>query len=308
MAIYINNDIDKKIWDELTIASAYHNWQWNELIKNSYHLEYLKILAISTDGFALISLQKVGKKYISLPFLSYSGFLFSCEQAKKEIELYLTQKNISIDDRSILSNTLNCHYVGSVADISEIESYWLSLASKMRNQIRKSQANEFEVKIAKDVSIFYEIYSLGMKNLGTPVHSKRFFENILSQIEGSGTLSIYYKEKPVASMLFINDKFTFYDMFAYCKPEYNSLYANYFLYWSSIIYANKIGKTKFDFGRSTQGSGVFLFKQKFNVTNYGIKSQIDYGKSKLQIFTKLWMKLPYKTTLILGPLVRKYLP
>lgn len=310
MKLLLNDQIDRNHWNELCAKSAYHRFEWLDIISKAYGLEPLFTLAESDDKFALLPLFRSGSKAISLPYLSYSGFWSNSPELENEIRNYWNQKNQELDIRQPRPDVSPSPvYVGSRSDVGDYETFWNSLASKMRNQIRKSQNSGFSVRIENHIDSFYPIFSRSMHTHGTPVHAKKFFKLILEAFpEDAGVLTIFDGPTPVASMFFMLDSETCYDMWAATAPEYNDRYANYFLYYSIIEFLRGKNRRILDMGRSTYNSSVYNFKQKFRPQNYSITSQINYNKSKLTTVSKLWKYLPYQVTLAVGPPLRKYLP
>ena len=60
---------------------------------------------------------------------------------------------------------------------SDPELLWQNFRKSTRRYIRKSSRANFKITIeSKDVEKFYELYSRGMRDLGTPVEGHTFFK------------------------------------------------------------------------------------------------------------------------------------
>jgi len=310
LKVLLNNQIHQEEWNHVVNNSALLRFEWSRIIQETYALEPYFALLQEGDSFALVGAYKTSKGYISLPFLSYSGFHASDEHTLNKLKDFLRNNTIEIDARNKISLTENPHYVTSVIEVQSMEGLWKNLSTNMRNQIRKSQTYGFEIKLMDTFTQeAYMLYAKAMHRLGTPVHKKLFFEKILEYISESVVIGIYDKDKMIGFMLCVFDDKTLYDLFAATDPKYNQYYANYFLYYEALNLVHEKGLIYFDMGRSTYGSSVHKFKQKWKPVDFSITSSLSYSKSgSLWLISKIWQKLPFAITLWLGPKLRKYLP
>lgn len=297
-------------WNAIVKNSTYLRFEWFRIIQETYALEPYYVYVQDGDSIAAIGAFKTSKGYLSLPFLSYSGFFTNDQKSLESLKSYLQKQHIDIDARNKIALTKNPHYVTSVIEFQSMEALWKNLSTNMRNQIRKSQTYEFETKFMKIITQeTYLLYAKAMHRLGTPVHKKLFFEKILEFIPESVIIGVYDKEKMIGFMLCVYDSETVYDLFAATDPEYNKYYGNYFLYYEALKFADSKGLQNFDMGRSTYGSSVHKFKQKWKPIDYSITSSFSYNKSgSMGLISQLWQKFPFIITLWLGPKLRKYLP
>jgi len=310
--ILLNKEIDEKYWNSLIKNKAMQRFEWLYVISESYGLKPFYLLAFEGDRYALVGSFETRKGFVSLPFLSFSGYSTNDASALSALEEYIIASvGVDIDSRDAgASMDGGSVYVTSVIALEDLDAYWALLSVNMRNQIRKSQS--FGFKSAKSRVMGdgeYSLYAKAMHRLGTPVHKKLFFCKILEHIPESFVLTIYEGSTEIGFMLCVYDGDTLYDLFAATDPKYNASYANYYLYYEALKTANEAGLKKFDMGRSTYGSGVHKFKQKWKPTDYPISSKLKYDKSgSMGLASSIWQKLPYTFTLWLGPKVRKYLP
>ena len=91
------------------------------------------------------------------------------------------------------------------------------------------------------------------------------------------------------------------------------------LYWSILKYAIDTGYTRFDFGRTTKGSGPYRFKKQWGAQreelawHYVLKRgsglpKINPENPKYRLAVNVWRRLPMPIANLLGPQVVKYLP
>ena len=76
------------------------------------------------------------------------------------------------------------HKVRMVMELPESSDELMnSFKSKLRSQIRKPIKEGVETRIGQTELLddFYHVFAINMKDLGSPVHSKRLFHNILKE-------------------------------------------------------------------------------------------------------------------------------
>jgi len=309
--IFTNKEIDEKYWNGLIKKKAMQRFEWLYIISESYGLRPFYILAHEGDSYALVGSFETRQGFVSLPFLSFSGYSANDESALSALKEHIVSAGVDMDSRDVGSvMDGEPRYVTSIIAIEDLDAYWNSLSVNMRNQIRKSQNFGFKSLQSRAIRDGeYTLYAKAMHRLGTPVHKKLFFQKILEYIPESFVLTVYDDSIEIGFMLCVYDGDTLYDLFAATDPKYNARYANYYLYYEALKIASAKGLKKFDMGRSTYGSGVHKFKQKWKSVDYSINSKLVYSKSgSMGLASRIWQKLPYAFTLWLGPKVRKYLP
>lgn len=306
--ILVNEQIDLNLWNKFANHKIFFRYEWLYIIKKIYNLEPFFVLCDKADKFALIASFKTTKGYISLPFNSYSGFLSNDEEMLNNLKVYLKEQNIEIDSRDLLDEEVTSGYVNPIVEIATFDDFWKNISTNMRNQFKKSEKYDYEFKEEKELKNFYMLYVLGMRNLGTPCHGEKYFQEIIKFFQYK--IFVTYKDNlPIGAMFCLLDNETLAVMYAYVLPEYSKEYANYFMYLEAIKWTSQNEYRYFDMGRSTFGEGTFHFKSKFRPKVYKINSKVNYSSnSKLQLISKAWTKLPLYVANILGPQLRKYLP
>lgn len=308
MDIQINNQIDPLLWNKFVKNKIFFRYEWLYIIKNSYQLKPCFILFKENEKFALIASFKTSKGYISLPFVSYSGFYSNDENILQQLKDYLKNNNIEIDSRDLLKSEVTEGYVNPIAKFENMDDFWTNIQPRFRSLMRKSEKQNLIFIVENYIDNFYNLYSLGMRNLGTPVHKKDYF-NELAKYFSPKIFTIFDKNKAIGSMFCLNDNDTLAVLYAYVLPEYSKEYANYFLYLNAIKWMTSNNLVYFDMGRSTYNEGTFHFKKKFRPEFYKINSNINYSSNnKLKIISKMWSKLPLSIANFMGPKIRKYLP
>ena len=152
-----------------------------------------------------------------------------------------------------------------------------------------------------------------MRNLGTPVFSRRYFRILAERFRDScETLTIVDGERPVASVLsfFFRDEVLPY--YGGGTAEARQRAANDFMYWEVMRRATLRGARLFDFGRSKVGTGSFDFKKFWGFTpeplhyQYGLRPGCaipDHNplNPKYRLLIAAWKRLPLPVANLLGP-------
>lgn len=209
-----------------------------------------------------------------------------------------------------------------VLDIpNNAELFLKSFNSKLRSQIRKPAKEGLTAKIGgvELIDDFYSVFAENMRDLGSPVHSKKFIAETLKAFSNTANMFIVYGDrKPLAGSVTIGFKDTLSNPWASSLRRYSHLAPNMLLYWSMLEFACKKGYQRFDFGRSTPGEGTYKFKEQwgskpeplywYRLSNLDDQRQGDQSsKDKMSKAIECWKKLPVPLTKVIGPKIRKYI-
>ena len=334
---------DKEMWDEYVLnnsfSTGYHLFSWKNVIEKTFKHKTFYFSAKKDSkivGILPLVLMKsilFGKFLISLPYLNYGGILAEDSEvekallkeaislAKEEKVDFIELRHIEKKDYlNLKTKTSKVTFFLKLPESSEI--LWKSFKSKLRSQIKRAMKENMEVKFGKfeELNNFYNIFAKNMRDLGTPVYTKRFFENILKEFpENSIICSVYYKDKAIASAFLWSFKDTLEIPWASSIRKYNRLAPNMLLYWSILKFGCNKKFKYFDFGRCTPNTGTYKFKTQWGgeekqlFWDYWLKDRDDLPEinpknPKYKIFIKIWQKLPVFITKIIGPPIVKYIP
>jgi FemAB-related protein (PEP-CTERM system-associated) len=292
-----------------------------------------------------------GNSLISVPFLDYGGILADDQETELALlnEAIKLTKNIgakSIELRQI--NPISCmkenskknpnfSLLNSINPISystksskvrmlielpeSSDKLMKSFKSKLRSQIRKPLKEGLTATIGgvELLEDFYKVFTTNMRDLGSPVHSKKLMQNVLYEFSDKARVVIIHKDKlPMACSVIIGFKDTLENPWASSLREFSRLAPNMLLYWTMLQYACNNNFKEFDFGRSTPMEGTYKFKKQWGakpVSLHWHHISIDghpfnianTDKSKFAEAIKYWQKLPLIVTNNLGPLIRKHI-
>jgi len=184
---------------------------------------------------------------------------------------------------------------------------------KQRAVIRQSLRNDLEACGDQDVSRLYEIYAESVRNLGTPVFPRKYFQSLVDVFsENCKIITILSQGNPVASVLsfyFRDEVLPYYGGGVFAA---RALGANDFMYWTVMSDAAAKGFRIFDFGRSKVGTGAFNFKKnwgfipdeltyEFKLRKPGNIPNINPLNPKYRFLIETWKRLPISVTKFLGP-------
>lgn len=187
---------------------------------------------------------------------------------------------------------------------------------KQRAVVRKAiDAGALSDEIDLRADRFFPLYSFSMRNMGTPVFGRRFFDVLMTEFAGScDCLTVLHQGQPVSSVLnfYFRDRVMPY--YTGCRLEARDLGANDYMYWRLMRRSFDRGFGTFDFGRSKFGTGPFSFKKnwgfepapiihEYRVAGDGEPPEINPLNPKYQLFIAAWKRLPLAVADFLGPLV-----
>lgn len=201
------------------------------------------------------------------------------------------------------------------------EELWDRLKSKVRSQVRKGLSYGFRPEWGRDSLLdeFYELFSIRMHQLGTPVYSKRFFRSILLEFgEQAEICCMRDGEQAIAAALLIHGAEVTEVPSAASLVSYNSSNANMTLYWHLMTRALERSSRLFDFGRATRDSGTHRFKKQWGAeespacwqyyVRQGSADALRPDNEKNQRRIELWKKLPLWVTRLCGPAIVRGIP
>lgn len=198
---------------------------------------------------------------------------------------------------------------------------WQQLDGGVRNQIRKAGRSGLSIDFggADKLDEFYGIFATRMRELGSPVHARRFFDAVFDAFGGRARLALVRKgATPIGGLIALAFKDVLAVPWASCLRQYLTLCPNMLLYWETIRSGCLEGFREFDFGRSSRGSGTYRFKRQwgareeplfwYTIPLDGRRGRPSPGRvGRTALLAGSWRHLPLAVTRRLGPHIRKYL-
>ena len=338
----LTTDVSASEWDDFVTshpdASAYHDWAWRDIIEQAFGHETL-YLAARRDGRLCGVLPLVvfdswlfGRFLVSLPFVNYGGTLADSPDtgsalvdraarfAEAEFAAYVELRHRGRRFPSLPARTHKVAMTRSLPDSRE--SAWLGLDRKARNQIREAERSGLTVERGgrERLHQFYAVFAHNMRDLGTPVYSRRFFDAILSRLPDRASCVIVSLEgTPVAAAVTLRHRDTVEVPWASALKQARATCPNHLLYWTIISDAIAAGVRRLDFGRSSPDSGTYRFKQQWGAEpeplhwEYALAPgqglpDLAPSNPRLGLAISAWKQLPLRVATLVGPHIVRSIP
>lgn len=333
---------EENCWNSLVQSSQdatfYHQFGWKSVITKSFGHECYYLAAIDDRGewqgiLPLVHMRSIlfGNFLVSVPFASYGGLLCKSEAAAslllseaEQLRRFCGATHVEL--RHLAHSfeglpSIQCKVTMILDLAADIDTQWARFNAKLRNQIRKAGKNDLRAIVGNLELLdgFYNVFARNMRDLGTPVHAKRFFRNTLEEFsKATKIIAVYHKEKIIAAGVIFWFRDTMEMPWASSISDYKALCPNNMLYWEAIKFAIDQGFSRFDFGRSTPYEGTYNFKKQWGAKPVQLHWQyLMDEKSKMPEIAPLtqkyrtaiciWQHLPVFVTRFIGPTLRKHI-
>jgi FemAB-related protein (PEP-CTERM system-associated) len=323
-------------WDDFVDAmpggTFFHRAGWRQVIEHSFGHRSCYIFA-EQDGvmagvLPLIHVRSLlfGSRLISTPFCVYGGPLAidtHTAQALTEYSVGLMRRTGArfvefrarepgVDGWETRSD-LYATFRKPIA--SDPEKNLKAIPRKQRAVVRKGIQNRLHSRIDQDTDSFHRIYAESVRDLGTPVFSRRYLRMLMDCFRDcTEVLTVLDNGKPIAAVLsfFFRDEVLPY--YGGGTPRARHRGANDFMYWELMTRAAMRGAWLFDFGRSKFGTGSFAFKKNWGFEPEPLHYQYwlqpghaipDHNplNPKYRAMIAAWKRLPLPIANLIGPAV-----
>lgn len=332
-----------ELWDDYVASrpegSICHLFGWKEVVERTYGHECFYLYLGEADSLSgvlplvLIRPPLLGASLVSMPFLDRGGAVAATDEArhllhKAATHLAKTKRAKRVELRGGTSGSLDAAVGESqryrlILPLTETEeSLWKAIGSKVRNQVRKAEKSQLSTRRVgpEGLSDFYEIFADSMRNLGSPVHSRRLFEELFRVLGGRVSLYLTYLDDsvPVAGAVALTFRDQTVVPWAASLRSERKRCPNHSLYWQILSEAVERGEKSFDFGRSWADSGTFHFKKQWGAEPHELQwarldsqghpiSGSNLKPQEHQRLTDIWTRLPLGASKWLGCRIRGYL-
>ena len=342
MRLTCTHAVNAAEWDEYVQAqpdaSGYHAWAWKSVFERAFNHRTVYLEA-RRDGEITGVLPCVvfrswlfGRFMVSLPFVNYGGVLASDAEAadallhaahaeaKARRCAHVELRHI---ERLYPDLPVKQHKVAMTLALPACAAdAWDAIDRKARNQVRKAQKSGLDVITggAELVGDFYRVFAVNMRDLGTPVYSRVFFETVLATFPDRAQVSVVrHERRAVAAAITLKHRDRIEVPWASSLREYRAFCPNNLLYWSIIERAIQAGCRVLDFGRSTQGEGTYEFKRQWGAVaaplswEYLLTNRRDLpdqspANPRFRTAIALWQRLPVTFTTAVGPAIVRSIP
>ncbi|CAN7457386.1 FemAB family PEP-CTERM system-associated protein [Phenylobacterium sp. LjRoot219] len=327
-------------WDDFVAATEEstfcHLSGWGRIMQEVFGHEFFYLVAHDEAGAwqGVLPLVRVrsrltGQHLISVPYLNDGGPLgreaARAALARHAIELAEDYGVKLLELRSrkpiplplpAVSRKITVH----LALPTSAEELWREgFRAKLRSQIRRPLKAEIKTRFGADqIDAFYLVFARSMRDLGTPVLPRRFFEMIAETFPQHVIFEVvYHQGKPVGGACGFLWRDEFEITWAATLREYNSLSPNMLLYWTLMAQVIERGARRFNFGRCTPGSNSHRFKLQWGGDEVPLPwlqwPCADDGHAApdgpwMQLASQSWRRLPLPVANRVGPLLARHLP
>jgi serine/alanine adding enzyme len=331
---------DPQRWDRFVAGAREgtfaHLWGWREIMGEvlGHESAYLAATDQAGDLHGVLPVVRVrtilGHYVISVPFLNAGGPIgtAAARQALVDRALEIAQAAgaslLELRAREEIPGLWAAHPKVAVhLRLPEsVETLWSStFRAKLRSQVRRPAREGMTFREGSDqLAAFYDVFARNMRDLGTPVLPRAFFERI-STVFGERVMfgAVSTREgTPAASACCLLWRDGMEVMWASSLRRLKHLAPNMLLYASLMESAIRRGIRLFDFGRSTPGTATHRFKQQWggydvplawptwSRTAGAARPSVDRPLYSLAVAA--WSHLPLGVANRIGPVLARMLP
>ena len=311
-------------------ATFFHRAGWQRVIEDSFshktYYVYTERAGAITGVLPLVHMKSrlFGNALISIPFGVYGGPVADDPSAYARLDAHALElaDRLQVDHveyRSVVASRPDwlcrddLYFTFRRAIDADPEKNLKAIPRKQRAVVRQSLEKGLEAIVEDTVDNVYAVYAESVRNLGTPVFSKRYFRN-LKQVFGKDCelLSIRKDGRPVSGVLsfyFRDEVLPYYGGGTF---DARKLGANDLMYWNLMSRAGQAGYRVFDFGRSKAGTGAYSFKKNWGFTAAPLHYEYRLCRidsipehnplnPKYRLMIASWKRLPLPIANLLGP-------
>lgn len=319
-------------------ASVYHLSGWRAVCETAFSHPCPYLLAeaqgevVGVLPLVHLNSRLFGNFMVSLPYFNYGGVLCHDEATRQALlhEASAMARNQGCSHLELRDTTTQPDWPARTDKVAmwlalpeSNEALWQQIGSKVRAQVKKAQSAQvtFTTGGAELLDDFYQVFAHHMRDLGTPVYSKRFFEVILSQAPGCPVLVAGRdpQGKPVSVALLLRFGQRMEVPWASTLRRAHAANTNMALYWHMLQHACNQGCRSFDFGRSTRDAPTYRFKKQWGaepvplywhywLAGGGELPRLNPDNPKYRLAIGAWKHLPVWLTQIIGPPIVRNLP
>jgi len=338
--ISILNDAGYAEWDEYvknhSAGTFFHLSKWQYVLEHGLgHKTYYFVARQNNKIVGVLPLGHIksllfGSSLISSPFGVYGGILAEsaevAERLEKEASQLATRLGVDVLEfrnqkeaqNGWLTKELYVTFRKNISDNDE--ENMLAIPRRQRAMVRKGIKAGLHSVIEKNTDNFYLTFSESVRNLGTPVFPRKYFDMLLDVFgDDVDILTVRSQENElVASVLSFYYKDEVLPYYGGGTMLARNLKGNDFMYWELMRHAITKGIRVFDYGRSKKGTGSYSFKKNwgFEPTDMYYSYKLIKAKElpdinplnpKYQMFIKTWKRLPLGIANFIGPYIARNL-
>ena len=328
-------------WDSFVSSRAgathFHRFGWLAVIREALGHDTMALAVRGDDRrlrgvlpLARVKSRLFGHYLVSMPFLNYGGPIGEDEAVVALVADAVGRadadgvKLLELRSATALPISLEASH-RKVTVVLELpgnpDGLVKQFPAKLRSQVRRSAKEGVVVRFGRDqVGPFYDVFARHMRDLGTPVLSRGFFETIADHFGQSAWFGCaWYADRPIACGAGFHWGDEFEMTWASALAEYSRFAPNMGLYREFMERCVSKGVARFNFGRCTPGSGTHRFKLQWGGHEeplwwYGHRpagrpaSTPSPDRGAFRWGPRLWKHLPLSWANRLGPPIVRLIP
>lgn len=325
-------------WDRLVAtteaATFAHLGRWRDVMESfGGHENRYRVARDETGRLAgvlpLVRLRSrlFGQHLVSLPFLNYGGPVGDPGARQALTMDVLSQAStLGMDTVALRAR----HAIDGFPSAARKVTVLLDLAptvdemwqgrfnAKLRTKIKRPMRDRMETCFGLDqLDAYYEVWSHNMRDLGTPVLPRAFFERIVAAFPDLVMIgATRFAGRPVAAGFGFVWRDEFEMTWSSALSEFGAAKPNMLLYWDFMRELISRGIRTFNFGRSTPGSGPHDFKRAWGGMDVALpwfewparEADGTRNSNVMRLAVAFWQRLPIAIANRLGPVVSPHLP
>ncbi|MDD5579530.1 MAG: FemAB family PEP-CTERM system-associated protein [Methylobacter sp.] len=324
-------------WDsfvqETDDATFFHQSGWKLVIEKAFdHKTYYLYAEIDGKISGILPLVHIksllfGNALVSNAFCVYGGIVANDDQSYLELDKeacrlaaelgvdYLEMRNRAQKTQERPYKELYVTFRKKLD--SDSEKNFLAIPRKQRAMVRKGIEAGLTSTIDNDVDRLFSAYAESVRNLGTPVFPKRYFQLLKDVFAGQcEVLTVEHNGQLIGSVMNFYFKDEVLPYYGGGTNLARNLKGNDFMYWEVMRRSVEKGVKVFDYGRSKIGTGSYSFKKNWGFQPeplfyefHLVKSQalpdINPLNPKYRLFIAAWKRLPLGISQMVGPWLAK---
>jgi serine/alanine adding enzyme len=328
-------------WDRFVATASEstfcHLAGWREIMTGVLGHEALYLAATDGTGawrgaLPLVRVKSIlGHYLVSLPFLNDGGPLGDDGARLHLVEHAVTEARrsgatlLELRARSGVPGPVlpsNRKISVHLAMPASVEDLWeKTFRAKLRSQVRRPTKDGMTARCGpRELAPFYDVFARNMRDLGTPVLPRAFFERIAAVFGDRVVFATVYTAEgnPAAAACCLVWRDELEVTWASSLRELNRLSPNMLLYARLMEEAIARGVRLFNFGRCTPDGPTHRFKQQWGGDDvplpwaYWSKSGAvgtpSPDRPLFRAATAVWSRLPMAIANRLGPMLARQLP
>lgn len=333
-AVRLATAADTVRWNAFVLAQGeatfFHRAEWATVLQRAFgHRAHYLLAERAGEVVGVLPLAELksplfGHSLVSTPFCVYGGVLAADAAAQVSLEAAAValgeQLGVGhVEFRNLAPRRDDWHrkdlYVTFRKPLAaDDEAELNAIPRKARAEVRKGLKNGLVATVTRAPGEWYELYAESLRNLGTPVFSRRYAEVLLEVFgEDCEVLTLHSAAGvPLTSVLSFYFRGEVLPYYGGGGAAARSTGAHDLMYYEVMRRARARGCTAFDFGRSKRGTGSYSFKKNMGFTETPLAYEYRLVKAaampnlsptnpKYSLLINAWQRLPLWASKLVGP-------